>query len=287
MRSFVCLILLALLSAGCGAGGQSEPDHKTVFVSISPLRFFVERIGGDFVETRVLVAPGQSPATYEPTAKQMTALAASDVFFSVGVPIEKPLIPRIKNSFPTVDVVDVRAGLELQSSTTSPSHGDGPDPHVWLDPRLARGIAVNIHETLTRIHPDQAAFFTSNLDILLEELETLDDDITKLLAPVAGEDMVVFHPAYGYFAEAYGLNQVAIEHDGITPGTKKLAELIENSKRDNVKTIFVQPQFSPTIARTVALEIGAEVVELDPLAEDYILNMRSMARSIRAAYSPD
>jgi len=295
MRSFVCLILLALLSAGCGTGtgGQSGPEQKTVFVSISPLRFFVERIGGDFMETRVLVKPGQSPATYEPTAKQMTALAASDVFFSVGVPIETPLIQRIKNSFPKVEVVDVRTGLELksasagQSATTNHSHGDGPDPHVWLDPRLARGIAINIHETLTRIHPDQTVFFKSNLDTLLEELDTLDGDITKILAPVAGKDMVVFHPAYGYFAEAYGLNQVAIEHDGVAPGTKKLAELIENSKKGNVKAIFVQPQFSPSIARTVASEIGAEVIELDPLAEDYILNMRSMARSIRAVYLPN
>ena len=291
MRFFVCLILLALLSTGCGAGGQNGAGTTTVFVSIAPLRFFAEGIGGEFVRVQVLVGPGQSPATYEPTAKQMTALAESDVFLAVGVPIEKPLIPRIKNSFPSVEVFDVREGLELKQSdparshATAYDHGTGPDPHVWLNPRFARVIVSNVCGALIQIDPDHADDFRSNLETVLEELDALDDEITKILAPVAGRDMVVFHPAYGYFAEAYGLNQVAIEHGGVTPGTKKLADLIGRSREQGVKAIFVQPQFSSSIARTVADEIGAELIELDPLAENYILNMRSIASAVRAVYS--
>jgi zinc transport system substrate-binding protein len=292
MRSFVCLILLVLLLAGCGDGEQKSSGQKTVFVSIAPLRFFAERIGGEFVEVRVLVTPGQSPATYEPTAKQMTALAGSDVFFAVGVPIEKPLVPRIKHSFPSVKVVDVRTGLELRPSDPNHSHAvveddEEPDPHVWLDPRLARTIVANVCGALVLMDPDHADYFRSNLDTVLEDLAALDDEITKILAPVAGKDMVVFHPSYGYFAEAYGLNQVAIEHGGLTPGTKRLADLIGRSRERNVKAIFVQPQFSSSIARTIAEEIGAEVVVLDPLAENYMENMRSIANAVRAVYSHD
>jgi zinc transport system substrate-binding protein len=290
------LPLLALFAAlSCASEGDpSQRVGNRVFVSIVPLEFFAERIGGSRVTVRALVGPGQSPATYEPTAKQMTELAESDVLFTVGVPMEERLVPRVRSGFPTVAVVDVREGMPLREAdyerlidepVSGAEHVHETDPHVWLSPRLSMTIAKNMAETLSRLDPQHAAEYRRNYRLLVEELERLDADLTQLFAPHRGKELVVYHPAYGYFANEYGLEQVAVEAGGVAPGSRRLAQLIAQARARGVKTIFVQPQISPTAARTIAEVIGAEVIQLDPLARDYIENLWDMAIKIQSAYA--
>ncbi len=289
MGKSTIILLIALIAAaggGCGGGGDAaRSGEPLVFVSIEPLRYFVERIGAGEFEVRVLVASDQSPATYEPTARQMAALAGSKVFFTVGVPMERTLVPRLPGSMPAVRVVDTREGIELiEFESSRRDHGHGAtDPHVWLDPARARAMAHNIYNALAAIEPGLEPFLAGNLRALNADLDLLAAELAELLAPVRGREFVVFHPAYGYFADAFELKQVAIEAGGIMPGSKHLADVMDMARKRGVKAIFVQPQFSSATASAVATSIGATVVNLDPMAPDYPENMRRIAGRILSA----
>ncbi|MGD8414605.1 MAG: zinc ABC transporter substrate-binding protein, partial [Candidatus Latescibacterota bacterium] len=164
--------------------------------------------------------------------------------------------------------------------------GGDLDPHVWLDPELARGIVRNIRNALAAAWPEYEESFAQKFMELDGELTRLRIEMEQTLGPVRGREMVVFHPAYGYFARAFELKQAVIEAGGVTPGSKQLAEIIDHAHERRVTAIFVQPQFSTTTAEAVAASIGARLVTLDPLAYDYPENMRKMAETIRDALLP-
>jgi zinc transport system substrate-binding protein len=274
-----------IASAETGHGGRTS-----CWVSILPQKFFVEKIGGDKVDIHVMVGPGESPATYEPTGRQLTRLAEGSVYFSIGVAFEASLVPRIERNFPDLKVIDTSSGVErrvIEGHTHGDSHSGSSravdDPHIWMSPRLAVGISMNILRALCEIDPPNEPKYTRNFARLKSELLETDRGVAEILAPHAGAGILVFHPAYGYFTDAYGLVQVPIEIDGGTPGPRHLASVIDNARANGVTTIFVQPQFSASTARTVAQTIGATVDTLDPLAEDYCRNLFEMAERIAAA----
>lgn len=293
------LLPAALAVSGCSgsggdrseAGGDGATDRVTAFVSILPQAYLLERVGGDRVDVQVLVGPGESPATFEPTPRQIAGLAGARVYFAIGVPFERALLPKIAQTFSDLPIVRTEESVERMEAPvghgpeTSPfEHAHGSiDPHVWLNPQNAASLARSMEETLAEIDPAGAPIYEANLRALSSDLAALDDEIASRLSPVRGREMYVFHPSYGYFAEAYGLVQVAIEVDGQEPSAKQLARLVTQAKERGVTTIFVQPQFSMRTARTVAEALGAAVVTLDPLARNYPSNMRSMAAEIRVA----
>jgi len=131
--------------------------------------------------------------------------------------------------------------------------------------------------------PRHAAAYERNLKALQADLDEVDARIAEALAPLKGRKFFVFHPAFGYFADAYGLKQVPVEIEGKSPGPRRLAALIEKARREGVKVIFVQPQFSPRGAQAVAEAIGGVVVPMDPLARDYLKNLEHIAQQIKKA----
>jgi zinc transport system substrate-binding protein len=260
------------------------------------------------VDVEVLVAPGQSPHSYEPTPRQAAAIAQAKVYFRIGVPFEDVLVPKIQQPNPNLQVVDLREGITLRELTESEAleahenvHGEpgaraeaqrvhehehaagAPDPHTWLDPKNARIQARTICAALCRVDPARAAEFRQNLAELESNLDQLDRKIADALAPLKSREFFVFHPAFGYFADAYGLRQVPVEIEGKEPDMKSIRELIRRAKQSGVRVIFVQPQFSARAAEMVAREIGGTVVPLDDLAYDYIRNLESMARKVQSA----
>jgi zinc transport system substrate-binding protein len=295
----VGLAAVALLATGCPTPQSSEEQADgpsvapasalSVCVSIPPQAFLVERIGGEHVSVEVLVGPGQSPATYEPTPAQMAGLDGADVFFRIGVPFEDALMDRISASMPDLDVVDLREGIELQAVDGAHGHGDEHahgshgrmDPHTWMDPDLVTTQARTIERKLAALAPDSGDEFEANLDDLVADLQALDGEVAEMLEPVEGRRMFVFHPAYGYFARAYGLEQVPVEIEGREPGPRELQSFMELARREDFGAIFVQPQFSDSAARAIAAEVGVDVVRLDPLARDYLANLREIAREVR------
>lgn len=283
------LAALALLAAGCAREPGTEPQAPAatvrVCVSIPPQAFFVERIGGERVSVEVLVGPGQSPATYEPTPTQMAALDEADVYFRIGVPFEDALMDRISASMPDLNVVDLRRGITLRPiAGHGHDHGHGRlDPHTWLDPRLAAVQARTIEQELAGLDPAGAGIYAAGLAALEAELRQVDAQVAAQLEPVKGRQLFVFHPAFGYFADAYGLVQVPIEIEGREPAPRELEEVIELARSRGIRAIFIQPEFSDASARAIASELGAQVVRIDPLARDYLANLREMARKIRNA----
>jgi zinc transport system substrate-binding protein len=274
----IFLLMGAPLEAAEGADAGSRVD---CWVSILPQAFLVKSVGGDRVNVRVMVGPGQAPHTYEPTARQLSDLASARLYFSVGVAFEEALIPRIERNFRSVEIVDMTPGVARRSVSESETHGHGADdPHVWLSPRMAAIMARNTANALAAADPDGAEIYRNNSRALETELERVDEEIAALLQPYRGREIFVFHPAYGYFTDAYGLSQTAIEENGAAPGPRHLAEVIDRAREQGAKAVFIQPQVSASYAATVAKAIGAKLVTLDPLAEDYIENLRKMARDI-------
>lgn len=278
---FALLVLLSPLP------GQAALE---AVVSVSPLQTFVERVGGARVTASVLVQPGQSPATYDPTPQQLAGLEGADVLFRIGVPFERSWIGRIKSAMPGLTVVDLSEGLALRR-LEGHAHDDPPgeddaeplDPHIWTSPPLAVEITRRIAEALARLDPGSAGFYRGNAASFITELQRLDRDIRATLAGEPGRAFLVYHPAWGYFADTYGLRQVAIEAAGREPGPRQLARTIERARTAGVAVIFVQPQFSRANADAVARAIGARVVTADPLSPDYLDNMRRVARAFAEA----
>lgn len=275
-------LALAVIFPSVLAGGTATPLR--VIVSVEPQAYFVERIGSGRVTTGVLVKPGKDPHTYAPTPGQVSDLAKARVFFRIGVPFEEVLLPKMADVARDMEVVDTRKGIPLRSMGGGHHHGHGgEDPHVWLNPLLAKQQARTMRDTLVRLDPGGKETYGANFDSLAAELDALDRKLARILAPIKGGTIYVFHPSFGYLTDAYGLKQMAVEMEGKPPKGKELTRLIKQAKQDGVRVIFVQPRFDQNAARTIAKAIDGVVVPLDPLARDYVRNLEDMAGKILAA----
>lgn len=282
-RAFCLLVASALFTTAMAA------VPLRAFVSIAPEKTFVKRVGGNRVQVTVMVQPGSEPETYEPTPRQIAALAGSDLYFRIGMPFEQSWMHRIRSMNPGMKVIDLRAGIPLRNFTDPHQHEGSDhghflqDPHIWTNPRLVILMAAHIRDALARVDPAGADEYEANYQAFAAHLRTLDSQIRSLLTGLANRRFLVFHPAWGYFADEYGLQQIAIETEGKPPSAATLARLIERAKRENLHAIFVQRQFSTAAAMAVARAIDARVIRVDPLAEDYAANLLHFARSLQEA----
>jgi len=256
-------------------------------VSVLPQKRFVERVAGDRARVIVVVGQGQSPAPYDPTPRQMAALADADLFFTMGVPFERMWLPRITAVYPLLKPADTTAGIPRRRMAShrhgDHDHGGEPDPHLWTNPRHAAHMVHRIAEAFAVLDPEGAPIYRANATVYAAELAVLDRELRALLEPAAGGRFLVFHPSWGYFADAYGLEQVAIEVEGKNPGARALAGFIDRARAEKVKAVFVQSQFAAGSARAVAEAVGATLIQVDPLAEDYAANLRRVAALIAEA----
>lgn len=275
--------LALFLAALCLLPGVAlAQDKVSVMVSILPQVWFVEEIGGDLVVVEALVGPGHSPATFEPTTKQMVRLQASQAFFSAGVPFERGLLPRIAAN---ADAPPVFGPRPASGDHDHHNHAHGMDPHTWLDPVQAMAMADTIGRVLSELAPGRAEFFLYQTAELKTRLTNLNREVAGILAPVQGGTFYVFHPAYGHFAAAFGLIQVAVESDGHEPGPRQLAEVIDQIIENKAQAIVVQPQFSQKSSSAIARATHVEILVLDPLARQYDDNLRHIARALASTLS--
>ena len=273
--------LLPLLILLC-AMGNTAASELSVFVSVLPQKYFVERIGGTQVTVQAMVREGFSPATYEPTPRQIAALGNADIYIRSGVPFEDSWMPRIQAVNPGLLVLDMRQGVELILLEDT-HHGSSMDPHIWTDPQSVVQHVRLLRDTLVEHVPEHADAFNANLAVFELELETLDEELRQTLLNAASRQFLVFHPAWGYFARRYGLEQIAVEHEGKEPTAGELAGLIRFAREAGAGFILVQPQQNARTAHTLADAIGARVVTVDPLSEDYFASLRTLARVLGGA----
>jgi zinc transport system substrate-binding protein len=277
--SRLVLIFLLLLPA------LPQAAPLQVFVSVPPQQTLVERVGGQWVDVRSMVRPGHSPHNYDPTPRQIADLAQTRLYVRTGVPFEDAWMARIRAANPTMRVLDARSGID-PADMRGHDHGDHQDPHLWTSPPLLGQMASEVRDALSELDPAHQAEFARNFDAFAAELDALDRELQALFAPLQQRSFMVFHPAWGHFADRYGLKQVAIEHEGKEPGARALATLIEQARRNGVGAIFVQPQFDRRHAAQVAQAIGARVVVIDPLGKDILDNLRRAGRAIAGSLQP-
>lgn len=283
MRKIIVLFIVMSLNLTAFAGVNA-------YVSILPQKYFLEQIGRDRVNIKVMVMPGASPATYEPKPKQMTEMSSADIYFAIDVPFEQTWLPKFAAINPEMKIVRTDDGIEklhmakhVHEGETEHRDGDESeikDPHVWLDPILVMKQADNITAALCEEDPDGCAFYKGNRDRFSVKLTKLNIEIERILFLHKGDHFMVFHPSWGYFAERYGLEQIPVELEGKEPKPSDLKNFVELAKKLNLKTIFIQPQFAKRAAELIAGETGATVATIDPLAGDWENNLITAARAI-------
>lgn len=278
--NFLCVGMLCCLAVPADAGEMPGfSPSRTLMVSIPPQKFLARRIGGALVEVRVMLEPGHAPETYEPTPRQMVGLAGAQLYFSIGVPFESAWLPEIARQNSTLEIVECCARfLPVQAE----AHGHG-DPHVWMDPMQFHYAAQLIHDALVQRDPGNRPLYDRNYRELGEELTRLDRDLRELLADRRIDEFIISHGALGPLAVAYGLKQVALDAGGREMGPRALAGVVELARRQDIRIVFVQKQHGRGPAEALAREIGAELVDIDPLAGNYLDNMRAIGRLLGMA----
>lgn len=268
MQKIATFIICTLLIVGCTT--KSDSDKKTIFVTITPMQSIIEEItAGDF-DIEVIVPKGASPETFEPTPKQVTSFSDAELIFSTGlIDFEQSLVERIGGN---AEVVNLSNGIELIAGSCSHGnhqHKHGVDPHIWTSPRALRTMVTNAHKAIMAHYPDSVKY-TEATGRLLERINKLDNYCATRIKAEGVEAMMIYHPAYTYYARDYGIEQIAIEHDGKEPSLRQTTALIEKAKEHGVKAILRQPQYSEDKVRAIANDAGAEIITTDPLAEDIL-----------------
>jgi len=284
VRAAILVLVAALAAAGCGGSGD---DGLVVVTSVLPHAWLVGQVGGGHVRVLTLVGPGESPATYQPTDRQVSEVMRAKVWFRAGVPFENGSWKGVLEGS-GVNVVDLRHGIPLRRLSAT-RHGDhvhheGEDPHTWLSPANLRLQAAHVAAELSLLDPDHEKDYGRNLNATLETLRVLYDEVMEILGPVGNRRVYVFHPSWGYFLDSFGMTQVAIEVEGKEPSEAEITRLVADAKADGVRAIFVQPQIAGQSAQAIARAIGADLRVIDPLAEDVPANLRKVAKEIAAAY---
>ncbi len=284
----ICIAALAL--SGCTTT-EEEGGPLTIIVTIAPQVEMVEAVGGDLIDVTLMVPAGEDPHTYAPTPSQMIDVAEADVYFTVGSGVEFELshLQDMRGTNPKMEVISCSEGItlldndeEYEEEPGHEGHNHGPkDPHIWLSPTNAKQMVETICKGLVREDPDNQATYEANRDAYLAKLDTLISDIHTKLDPHKDKHFLVYHPAWAYFAHEFKIEQLAIEAGGKEPGPAGVAALIDQAKEENITVIFVSAQFPTEDANTIASEIGGEVVMVDPLASNYIENLRSVATEMK------
>lgn len=266
-------VVLIFLLVGC----KTEPDKSieakiNISVTVLPYKDFVENVGGDKVNVNVLIPPGVSPHDFELTPKQIRKIYKSDLYFKVGEVFifEKVWLDKIISTSKKIKIIDCSQGIQTI----------GNNHHLWLGMKEAKIIVNSIYEGLAELSPANKEYFFNNKVAYLNKLDSAETIIDNLLIGNSGKSIFVFHPAFVYFLDKYGIKEIAIEKDGKHPHAFELSHLIESAKQVGAKTIFVQPQFDTTSALTIAEEIGAELIYIDSLPKNYISNQIEVAKKI-------
>jgi zinc transport system substrate-binding protein len=247
----------------------------------------VERIGGHHVTVNVMVEPGASPATYEPKPEQMRALSDAVAYFSIGVPFENAWLHKIAATNEDMMMVDTIVSIERMPMAAAHHEEEGeqeehdheegaPDPHVWVSPRLVKVQSQAIYEALAQLDPAHKDEYKTNLDAFVTDIDRLEADIKTTLSELKSNKFMVFHPAWGYLARDFGLEQIPVEVGGQEPSPQDLAHLVEEAREKDIRVVFAQPEFSTQDAETIAQEIGGEVLLISPLAPDWLENLRQV-----------
>lgn len=291
------LFILTLISVPAMA--QSASSERSVAVGIVPQATFVEAVAGELVNVVTLIPSGYSPANYQPTAKEMQALSDASIYFTLQMPTEQAnILPKVRDFNPDITIVDLReivaSAYPLLNLDEEEGHeededhdeegGDhqhtGVDPHLWLSPKRVILMVQTIADELSAVDPANMAVYQENAADYIAKLNALDADIQEKTAALSNKSFIIYHGAYGYFADDYGLTMIAIEIEGKQATAGELQKVIDTAKANNITTVFYQAEFDDNQAATVAEEIGGTVAQAAPLSPDYIQSLEDFVNAL-------
>ncbi|MEK9199194.1 zinc ABC transporter substrate-binding protein [Lysinibacillus halotolerans] len=275
------------------SSSEQDSSKLNVYTTVYPLSYFAERIGGDFVNVSSIYPPGSNEHTYEPTQQDMMSLADADLFFYIGLGLEG----FVENAQKTLEGENVKlvaaadyiSDDQLNASAEEEhdheheegethdhdesegheghNHGD-IDPHVWLSPILAKDLALAVKEELVASLPEQEVTFNENYELLIEELDSLDQQFKEMASAAKTKTFFVSHASFGYIAKQYGLEQVAIAgiNSQSEPSQKELASIVEQAQELNIQYILFEQNVSSKLSSVIQNEVGAGTLELHNLS---------------------
>jgi zinc transport system substrate-binding protein len=294
-RSATIFVVILALLAGCKPAVQKNQDKPLVTVTILPYKYFVEQLAGDHFSVNVMVPPGANHHAYDPTPRQLQDLEASSTLFINGhLGFEQTWLPGIRTNHPDLNIIDLSGGANLitiEDSEGSHDHAahedgedthshEGPDPHYWLSVREAKGISAIIAKALIQASPSIEPLIRENLQKMTRTLDSLDQVFSSELNGLMHKSFIIFHPALNYLARDYGLTQYSMEAGGKEPAASHFRELVDLSKTENINTVFIQKEYDKENAETLAREIGARIVVIDPMSGDWLNEMKRIVSEL-------
>lgn len=242
-----------------------------VVVSILPQKAFLESIGGGKVDITLMVKPGNSPHTYEPKPSQMKDISKADLYLSIGIEFEKVWLDKFSNQNKDMKVVDISSGIEKINK----------NPHTWTAPKHIKKIGRNILNALVELDSKNKEYYEENFKKYLKDVDATDAKIKDILKDTPkGSKFMVFHPAWGYFANEYNLTQIAVEVHGKNPNPKTLTKILKEARKHQVKVILTAPEFSDSVSKMIAKELSIKVYKISPLNPKWQQNLINLSKSI-------
>ena len=275
MKKFLTILFILSLLVGCGNVSKDNKDSSNkikVYASIYPMYDFAKKICGDKADVYNMTSTGSEPHDFEITSKDMANLTKANLFIYNGGGMEH-WVDTVKDSIKELKYVETSSNIDDK----------GLDPHFWLSPIKAKKQMENIKNALAEIDAANADYYNSNYNFYADRLDELDNHFKNVLSNIKNTNVVVTHPAFGHFCEAYSLNQVAIARDEADP--KAMSDTIAFIKNNNVKAIFYEDFSSSKLVDSIAKETGAKILTLNPIeslsveyieaGEDYFSVMES------------
>ena len=265
-------------------------DKGIISVSILPQKYLVEKIAGDLYDVNVLVPPGVSPETYELTPNQMKKLSDSKAYFITGhLTFEKMWRSKFEKMKENVRIKDLSEGIEL--ITMEHAHEDhfhyGVDPHIWVSPKSVKIMAENIYQELRGLDPENHEIFSEGYKLLSNEISYADSVLTDLFNRSENRSFLIFHPALGYLARDYDLEQIPVEFEGKSPPPAYLQKVVEIARSKNIRSILIQKEFSTDNALSIAREIKGDIVVIDPLDENWLEQILSIGSTLSSLFNKE
>lgn len=274
---YTILFAITLLFTACtGQVKKDKTNNKPVItVTMEPQRYFAESIAGDKFDIVSMVPKGSSPETYDPIPEQLVSLGDSKAYLRVGyIGFELSWMERLLANTPHLQVFDTSKGIDLifeaGCNHADHHHEGGVEPHVWSSTNNALIMARNTYKALATLDKENEPYFLARYDSLCHTIQQTDSVIRNILStPGTSRAFMIYHPALSYFARDYGLHQIPIEEGGKEPSPAHLKALIDACKTENVRVIFVQPEFDRRNAEIIAQQTGTRVVPINPLSYDW------------------
>ncbi|MGM0530240.1 MAG: metal ABC transporter solute-binding protein, Zn/Mn family [Bacteroidota bacterium] len=287
---FLITPVLFLIFSGCDSGENTHGNDRIITVSILPQKYFVDKVSGKRFDVNVMIPPGASPVTYEPSPKQMSNIGNSEAYLKIGyVVFERAWMDRIQSANPHLKIFDQSDNLDVinhgqdSSNAVTQSHGKGVDPHIWLSPEAVKIQLKNIRDMLIKLDSANREQYRENCQSLMTEIDSLDAQIRHSLEGIDSREFLIFHPALAYFARDYRLKQIPVQKEGKEPSPARIRNLVDKARERNIKVIMIQKQFSTDDAKALASELDGEVIQIDPLAYNWMENMKTIARKMKKA----